>query len=230
MSARLLQRRATALIVAALFGLALALRCWALGWGLPYVEHPDEPAVLEPAVRMVQAGDANPGKFLYPSLHYYMLAAVVRTHAAWGIARGLYASLADLPAQTYLYTTAPELYVWGRALTAVLGALTVPLLYLLGRRMFNWRVGLLAALALALSAYHVQHSHFITTDAPTGVWVTLALLGAWGVATTGHWRAYVLAGAATGLAAGTKYNAGVIGLALGVAAALYALAVWREGK
>jgi len=230
MSARPLQRRATALIVAALFGLALVLRCWALGWGLPYVEHPDEPAVLEPAVRMVQAGDANPGKFVYPSLHYYMLAAVVRAHAAWGIARGLYTSLADLPAQTYLYTTAPELYVWGRALTAVLGALTVPLLYLLGRRMFNWRVALLAALALALSAYHVQHSHFITTDAPTGVWVTLALLGAWGVATTGHWRAYVLAGAAAGLAAGTKYNAGVIGLALGVAAALYVLAAWREGK
>lgn len=230
MSARLLQRRAMALTVAALFGLALALRCRALEWGLPYVEHPDEPAVLETAVRMVQEGDANPGKFLYPSLHYYMLAAVVRAHAARGVARGLYASIGDLPAKTYLYTTAPELYVWGRALTAVLGALTVPLLYLLGRRMFDWRVGLLAALALALSAYHVQHSHFITTDVPTGVWVTLLLLGAWSVATTGHWRAYLLAGVATGLAAGTKYNAGVIGLAPGVAAALYVLAAWREGK
>lgn len=230
MSARLLQRRATVLSVAALFGLALALRCWAPGWGLPYVEHPDEPAVLETAVRMVQEGDANPGKFLYPSLHYYMLAAVVRAHAAWGVARGLYASIGDLPAKTYLYTTAPELYVWGRALTAVLGALTVPLLYLLGRRMFDWRVGLLAALALALSAYHVQHSHFITTDVPTGVWVTLLLLGAWSVATTGDWRGYLLAGVATGLAAGTKYNAGVIGLALGVAAAIYVVAAWREGK
>lgn len=230
MSAHILQRRATALIGAALFALALALRCWALGWGLPYVEHPDEPAVLEPAVRMVQEGSANPGKFLYPSLHYYMLAAVVRAHAAWGVARGLYASIGDLPAKTYLYTTAPELYVWGRALTAVLGALTVPLLYLLGRRMFDWRAGLLAALALALSAYHVQHSHFITTDVPTGVWVTLALLGAWGVATGGRWRAYLLAGAATGLAAGTKYNAGVIGLALGAAAAIYVVAAWREGK
>ncbi len=217
------------LIVVTLFGLALLLRCWALGWGLPYVEHPDEPAVLEPAVRMVQEGDANPGKFLYPSLYYYLLAAVVRAHAAWGVAQGLYASLADLPAKTYLYTTAPALYIWGRALTAVLGALTVPLLYLLGRRMFDWRVGLLAALALGLNTYHVQHSHFITTDVPTGVWVTLVLLGAWGVATTGHWRSYLLAGVATGLAAGTKYNAGVIGLALAMAAALYVGAAWRDG-
>lgn len=214
---------ATLGVALALFLVALAPRLWALGWGLPYVEHSDEPAVLEVAVRMLQRGDLNPGKFLYPSLHYYLLAGVIRLYLTWAMAAGAVASAADLPAKTYLFTTAPELYVWARALTAVLGAATVPLLYLLGRRMFDGATGLLAAAALALSAYHVEHSHFITTDVPTGLWVTLALLGAWGVATGGGWRAYLLGGVATGLAAGTKYNAGVIGLVLAVAAAIAVL-------
>lgn len=222
-----LSRRTTFFIGAALAALALLLRIWAVDWGLPYVEHPDEPAVLETAVRMVQQGDPNPGIFLYPSLYYYLLTLVIRLHAAWGVAQGFYETLADLPAKTYLFTTAPGLYRWCRTLTALLGSLTVPLLFLLGWRMFDRRIGALAALMLAVNTFHVQHSHYITTDAPTGLWVTLALIGVWGVATDGRWRAYILAGAATGLAAGTKYNAGVVGLALVAATASFLIEARR---
>src|SRR5687768_13431173 len=68
-----------------LFAAALGLRAWALNWGLPYAEHPDEPALLEIAVRMVRDGDPNPHSFIYPSLFFYLLAAVIRAHAQWGI-------------------------------------------------------------------------------------------------------------------------------------------------
>jgi 4-amino-4-deoxy-L-arabinose transferase-like glycosyltransferase len=214
-------RAAEPIIVIALFGAALVLRLWALGWGLPYVEHPDEPAVLETAVRMVKEGEPNPGRFIYPSFYYYMLALVIRLHTVWGIAQGLYQSLADLPEKTYLYTVAPELYRWSRALTALLGALTIPLVYVLGRQMCDQRVGLISGSGLAVCMYHVQHSHFVTTDVPTGLWTTLAVAGAWGIATQGRWRNYMIGGVATGLAAGTKYNAGIVGIALGVAAVIY---------
>jgi hypothetical protein len=179
---------------------------------------------------MVQQGDWNPGMFLYPSLYFYQLAAVIRLHGIWGIGQGLYASLADIPAETYLFTTSPSLYLWARTLTAALGAATVPLLFILGRRMFGWRAGLLAAATLAVASYHVEHSHFVTTDVPTGLWVTLALIGAWGVATTGRWRDYLLCGAATGLSAGTKYNAGVVGLTLAAAALIFVLDSARQGE
>ncbi|GIW03052.1 glycosyltransferase family 39 protein [Roseiflexus sp.] len=203
----------------ALFLIALAPRIWALNWGLPYVEHPDEPALVETAVRMVQEGDWNPRRFVYPSLSFYLLAGVVFLHAQWGIATGIYASIADLPLKTYLFTLAPDLYIWLRALTAILGAATVPLIYILARRMFDAPSAYLAALTLSVAEYHVQHAHFITTDAPTGLWTTLALLGIWNVAERGRLRDYVLTGIATGLAAGTKYQAGVVGLALGAAVA-----------
>lgn len=203
--------------------LGLGLRLYALDWGLPYVEHPDEPALVEVAVRMARAGDPNPHTFLYPSLFFYALAGVVRLHAWWGLQHGLYGSLADLPLKTYLFTQTPGLYVWGRALSALLGALTVPALALLGRRMFGWPAGLLAGLLLAISRFHIEHSHFITTDAATGLWVVLALLGAWRVAEDGSWRGYLLGGLGCGLAAGTKYNAGVVALALAAAHLLH----WR---
>ncbi len=216
----------TLLLLALVCALGLGLRLYALGWGLPYVEHPDEPALVEVAVRMVREGDPNPRNFLYPSLFFYAMAGVTRLHAWWGIEQGLYRSLADLPTDTYLYTTAPDLYLWNRALSAVLGALTVPALAALGWRMFDRRVGLLAALLLAVARFHVEHSHFITTDAATGLWVVLALLGAWRVASDGGWSGYLLGGLACGLAAGTKYNAGVVALALAAAHLLF----WRAGS
>lgn len=203
---------------------ALLLRLWAIGWGLPYVEHPDEPVLIEVAVRMVREHDANPHMFVYPSFLLYVLAAVIRLHGWWGIRQGLYTSLQDIPVQTYLYTTSANLYLWSRATTAVLSALTIPMLYLLARRMFDARVGMLAALALMVAAFHVEHSHYLTTDVTTGLWVVISVFGAWGVVESGRWRDYALAGSAAGIAAGTKYPAGVIASTLVVAHALH----WRR--
>ncbi len=211
------------LLPALLFLGALALRVWALGWGLPYVEHVDEPALLEVAVRMARDGDMNPHRFLYPSFFYYLLVAAIRLHAWWGINQGLYASIQDIPIKNNGFTSVPDLYIWTRAVTAILGAAAVPALFALGRRMFDLRVAVLGALALMVATFHVTHSHYVTTDAPTGVWVILSLLGAWSVATTGGWRGYALAGVAAGLAAGMKYNAGVVALTLVLAHMLY----WR---
>ncbi|MBI2866428.1 MAG: glycosyltransferase family 39 protein, partial [Chloroflexi bacterium] len=45
-----------------------------------------------------------------------------------------------------------------RLTTALLGTVAVPLMYLLGRQMFNQRVGLVAAALLALSYWHIHFS------------------------------------------------------------------------
>src|SRR5207237_2295135 len=140
---------------------ALFLRQYARGWGMPYVEHADEPALVEVTVRMVRNGDLNPHTFLYPSLFYELLAAATRLHVWWGIDHGLYTSLQDLPLKTSLFTTSPDLYRWNRAVTALLGAATVPALYLLGQRMFDRRTGLLGAALLTVAVFHVEHSHYI---------------------------------------------------------------------
>ena len=220
------RRWACPLLMALLFVGGLIPRLVALDWGLPYVEHFDEPALIQTVMQMVHDGDPNPHTFLYPSLMFYLLAATARLHAWWGIRQGIYTSIQDLPIHTYGFTVAPGLYVWSRAVTAILSASTVPAVYLLGLRMFDRRVGLLGALLVTVATFHVSHSHFITTDAPTGLWVVLAVLGAWRIVTAGDWRGYLLGGVATGLAAGTKYNAAAVALAV-VAAHLFR---WGRGS
>ncbi|MEI7769162.1 MAG: phospholipid carrier-dependent glycosyltransferase [Chloroflexales bacterium] len=218
---RIPSRRAAWLAPLLIFALALVTRLWSLNWGLPYVEHPDEPALVEVALRMVRDGSLNPHIFLYPSLYYYLLAVTARLHLVWGVAAGLYGSVQDLVLKTYLFTTQPQLYLWLRAVTALLGAITPPVLYILGARMFDQRVGLLAAVALAVSRFHIEHSHYITTDALTGLWVTITLLGAWQVAQQGSWHGYLLGAIGIGLAGGTKYNAVMVCGALVVAVIIY---------
>jgi mannosyltransferase len=45
-----------------------------------------------------------------------------------------------------------------RALSVLFAVASIPVIYLLGRRLFNSRVGLIAASLLAVNAYHVQYS------------------------------------------------------------------------
>lgn len=47
---------------------------------------------------------------------------------------------------------------WVRMLSAVFGAATVPLVYLIGRKMFGWQAGLIAAGLMAILPYHIRFS------------------------------------------------------------------------
>jgi hypothetical protein len=84
--------------------------------------------------------------------------------------------------------------------------------YLIGRRVWGREAGLIAALFLALSPFHMRHSQYVTTDVASGWLVLLTFGAAVAVAQRGRWRDYLAAGAFAGLAAATKYNAGVAAL------------------
>jgi len=45
-----------------------------------------------------------------------------------------------------------------RSLSVLFAVATIPAIYILGRRMFSWRVGLVAATLLAVNAFHVRYS------------------------------------------------------------------------
>jgi len=176
---------------------AALLRFWTLGHGVPYVLGVDEPEVMDRAVRMVQTGDFNPHFFDYPSLYMYVQAAVVVARFLFGAVRGEWSSLAGV--------TTTDFYLWGRAVTAILGTASVFVLYMAGLR-WGARTALLAAGLLAVMPLHVRESHFILTDVPMTFFVTLSFL----LSLSAHERAtlwpFVAAGVAVGLAAATKYT------------------------
>lgn len=106
--------------------------------------------------------------------------------------------------------TAPGFFVWGRALTAMFGAVTTAVLFWVGRRWWGVPVGLIAAALLAVLPFHVRHSQLLTVDVLTGLTTLLAFGAALRLLDDVRWRSYALAGLAVGLATATKYNAVIV--------------------
>ncbi|HYM50935.1 MAG TPA: glycosyltransferase family 39 protein [Candidatus Limnocylindrales bacterium] len=106
-------------------------------------------------------------------------------------------------------------YLAVRCLDALIGALTVGLVYEFGRRAYGRLAGLFAAAAVAVAFLHVRDSHFATLDIP----LTLACLA-------GLYAAFLFTagrssvpwmGALLGVSASIKYNGALI--LTGIAAA-----------
>jgi hypothetical protein len=100
------------------------------------------------------------------------------------------------------------------------------LLYLVGASLFNRATGLLASAVMAVAFLPVFYGHLALNDVPTLLPLTLSLLGAAGVLRRGRMFDYLLAGIGLGLAAATKYTAGIMILPLLAAA----VAQYRDGR
>lgn len=188
--------------------LALAVRLWGIGFGLPNeAARPDERHLIGYTLTM-GGNHLNPGFFNYPSLYLYLLLSTFVCYFGIGRSFGHFGSLRDLVSE-YALSPAP-LYLIDRCLVALLGTATVYLVYLIGARWVNRRVGLLAAFFLAVAYLHVRESHFGTVDVPLTFFVTLATVFLLRAEDSPTPRRFALAGLFAGLAISTKYN----GLAL----------------
>jgi hypothetical protein len=165
----------------------------------------------------------GPGEFIYPSLQKYLAAAALSAHYALTRLRGRTASLDGFV--EWVTVLHPRLYYRTCRLVSVLtGVATVPLVFALGRRLTgDRRVGLAAALLLAVAYLHVRDAHFATVDVTMTFFTTLGLTLAVTAAQTSRTALLVAAGLAAGLAAATKYNAVLVWIAVPAAA----WAMWR---
>ncbi len=188
-----------------IIALALGLRLVGIAHGFPFIFHPDEPTVLRSALGV--RFNLNPGHFDWPHLYIYLNYFVYMVFAK------LRDVIALLGYKEYTYFTFPIIwndelifYLITRAFSAVLGALTVIPVYLTAKKIFNQRAGWLAALALAITPFHVWHSHYSLTDVPMMFFLAWALYFITSVLFKKKLKDYLLAGLFIGLAASTKYN------------------------
>lgn len=202
-------KRSTTTFVAILI-IGTLLRFWSLGAGIPYAIGDDEPQVMNRAVGMVKTGDFNPRFYDYPGLYLYVQSAVVIVRFLAGATAGEWTSLDQ--------AHSPSFYLWGRAITALLGSATVALVFFIGMR-WGTRHALLAAGLMAVMPLHVRESHFVLTDVPVTFFVTLTFLLSLRAHEQPRATAFLWAGAGAGLAAATKYP-GALALLLPL------LAVW----
>lgn len=209
-----------ALLALVLVG-ALLLRLWGIKQGLPFAYNTDENSHFVPkAIGMfghtLEPGGVNP-YFANPPAFTYLLHLVF---AVWFGGRGGVSRAYALHPQ--------EVFVVARVMTALLGTISVWLLYLAGARLFDRRVGVLAAALMAVAFLPVFYSHLALNDVPTLAPLTLSLFGTAGVLRRGRPIDYAVAGVGLGLAAATKYTGGVVIAPLIAATAIQYLAPGGE--
>ena len=191
------------LFVLVLF-VALAVRVWGIDFGMPFVNaRPDETQIAGPAVGFL-TGNLRPPFLQWPTLFAYTVALVYLAYFALTRPFSGYATLAAF-AESRRVDLAPFIYV-PRALSALMGTMTVWWVYSIGRRAFDETVAIVAGSFLALCFLHVRDSHFGVTDVPMTALVVLTVLAILSWRQTGDLSRAAGAGLAAGLAASTKYN------------------------
>jgi len=187
-----------ALTLGGVLALALVLRLWGIRAGLPFSYNEDEERHFVPIAVGFLDGGLNPHYFLNPPGFTELLAIV---YAVWlGGGAGAARTFARDPGGTLLIA---------RVTVALLGTAAVWLTYVAGARLFERSAGLLAAALGAVAFLPVAYAHLALNDVPAYAAVTLALTAAALVLRGGGAGAVLLGGVAAGVAAGTKYTAGI---------------------
>jgi len=150
------------IILLGVIALALGLRVWGIGFGLPYELEYDEVHEILRAFKL-GAGEYqwSFGKGgLYILLFFeFGLIYVVSWLMGW---------VANTREFAIWYVLDPSVfYLVGRLTVALMGTLTCLVVYFIGKRVWDWRVGLGASFIGATAAFHGVHSHVINVDIGT---------------------------------------------------------------
>ena len=154
---------------------------------------------------------------------------VTRYIAEWADDVCSFLSYIDIPICTYSFTAYDGVQLLGRFLSGLLDLVSIFFTFLIGRRLYDWRVGLLGALLLALAVMPIQSSHFFTMDNWSAALTTMALYAAVRAASLGDeqpiWqlRWYGLFGLGVGLATASRINMAPLALMIAVSAVIWLL-------
>ena len=194
--------------------LSFTLNVWGNKWGAPAYWHPDE--LTHRAASMASGRTLNPHAFPYGGLHFYVL---------------LVGAIIPEKAVAYMFDPRPDssdiaatiswkdrhrtlIIILARTISGLFATSLALITFLLGKYLFSERVGLLAALFLAVSPYFVGIAHFATVDMPGNFWFWLSCLFGVLVWKRGDGIWYAMAAVAAGFAVGTKVDRLVVVLPL----------------
>ncbi len=207
--------------------LAAALRVEGVAFGFPSLYDPDEPVFVLSALQLLRGHTLNPGWFGHPgTTTIYALALVELVVYAIGYVTGRFTGTASFVQA--IYTDPTVVFLPGRLLMVAFGLACIGLTFILGKRLFDVQVGLLAAALLAIDPIHIRYSQLIRTDMHATVFMLLFLIAAMGIVTRGRLRDYLHASLWLGFACATKWPAVTIVAGMVGAASARAIAHPQE--
>jgi hypothetical protein len=171
---------------------ALLLRSYGLEWTVYNAYNPDEMHFIEAASAMIEKKSLNPYRFSYPSdwptLPLYLLLSV------------------SIPASFFTDLSAVKLHLLAKYFSVALSTLTVYLTYVLGRRAYDSRTGLLAAAFLSVTLLHVKDSHFYIHEIVYTLFSTWTLIYCLEIMRKEAFYSYLKAGILAGLVSATAFT------------------------
>lgn len=224
---RLLRPDAWRVTLAIVFLAALAVRLYGLDWDDGSDLHPDELFIakivlidrihfswppdagelLDPARSGLNPRSSDPTTGKFREFAYGALPLWITDASAWFLSR---LTGSD-------WNGIDRAYLVGRALSALLSALTIIPITALGLAAGSRTVGLLAALFAALAPMSIQLAHFFTTDSWLTFFVALCLAATVRAGQRGgSWR-FAAAGLTCGLAMATKGSVFTLAIPISVA-------------
>jgi len=202
-------------VLLAIAALALFLRAWLDGSTVPgrvFLRHDEQHYVG--LARELLNGRFVTDYFINPALFGWLVAGATALVGGVRTLLGLEASFELFVARE---TVAPVVLVLaGRTLSIAASLATVPLVARLGARLFSPRVGLLAALALAVDGVAIGRAPLCGNESMTTLLCLLAVdaLLATGARADASARRRFAAGLLLGIATACKYSAGIFGVVL----------------
>ncbi len=249
-----LKRSWPQLALVAILLVAAALRCYNINWDDGQLMHPDERSTVafyaptmhlpkEPFSLPSWSTALDPRKstfnpfwdlhgqhwrsYTYGHFPLYLLTITASlAHNLAPVAERVGASAETVQTLAALNGSPGFAYV-GRFLMALADTFTVYLVYLIGRRIYGQKAGLLAAAFSAFTVTQIQLAHFFAVDPISTTFTLLALYGAILMVERRTRGAAALTGVGAGLAIASKFSALPI-MAAPVVAVL--IMVWRPGK
>ncbi len=184
--------------------LGLFFGSWGIQKNLPYFGETDEGIFVGRAVKMASTGDLNPHWFGHPgSTSFYPLAFLYHTWFAATEDGVFFSANPDL--QAHFEQDISDYFLLGRLLSVLYGVLSLPVTYLLGKRVFNQRVGLIGTWLLLANAVYWYYAQIVRTDTPALFWNLLSLWLCIIAYERPVWRNFALAGLAIGISIASRY-------------------------
>lgn len=195
---------------------AAIIRIWGLSYGLPDLCLPDEADSIHAAGRL-GLGSLNPNIFACGHLYIYIIFILLGGYFISLYLSGTVSSLSEF--KDFYYSNPTWFYMLGRILSLAFGLLIVYMAYKIGRRLFNTRIGLVAALLVAFSPELVKTSQIVKPDTVLTGFLMICFYYSIRIMESGQRRYYLLAGVFLGLSISSKlpgvvYFAYIIGAAL----------------
>jgi len=195
---------------------ALLIRLVGIDFGFPYLYNPDEHFWVNASIRVLQ-GNLNPnwygaGLFIIYSLAI-LYAIILAIYFVYSFLIGNTHTLSEFKQMILqILQSDPTLfYLPGRLLMLSFAVISIYLVYVISKKLYNEQVGILSSFCLAISPLHIKHSRFIRPDITTTMLVLFSIFFLiYFVDQRDQYKWLFLSSLFAGFSIAAKYTSGII--------------------